>query len=48
MSWRSIYLLIKAYWLGTKPIASALERLSFQRKGSRSSLHSVVIGLMFW
>ncbi|MDD4038030.1 MAG: hypothetical protein PHF06_06540 [Sphaerochaeta sp.] len=46
MSWRTIYLLVKAYWLGNKPIASALERLSFQRKGSRSSLLSVVIGLM--
>lgn len=46
MNGKTIILLVKAYWLGNKPIASALERLSFSKKGSRSKLLSVLLTLM--
>lgn len=46
MNFRTVGMLVKAYWIGNKPIASALERFSFSKKGSRSKLLSVVLGLM--
>jgi ABC-2 type transport system permease protein len=46
MNWKTIRLLVQAYWLGNKPITSALERLSFKRKGSRSPLLTALIALM--
>lgn len=46
MNWKTVRLLVQAYWLGNKPISSALERLSFKRKGGRSPLLTVLIALM--
>ena len=46
MNWKTINLLVKAYWIGNEPIASVLERLSFSRKSSRSKLVSILISLM--
>ncbi len=46
MNWKTISLLVKAYWLGNKPLSSALERLSFSKKSRSSRLLSVLIALM--